>query len=147
MPKIVKPLTDKEIKNAKYTSKEEFALKKQEFEKNKKLENSNSTEEPKLNNKLSDGKGLYLLIKENGTKVFQFDFTYENKRKTMSFGTYPDISLAEARSLREKAKELLKQNINPILEKKPSISTYEINSFKNISEKWLLRMNAKIGNT
>ncbi|WP_066159718.1 tyrosine-type recombinase/integrase [Aliarcobacter skirrowii] len=140
MPKIVKPLTDKEIKNAKYTSKEEFALKKQEFEKNKKLENSNSTEEPKLNNKLSDGKGLYLLIKENGTKVFQFDFTYENKRKTMSFGTYPDISLAEARSLREKAKELLKQNINPILEKKSSISTYDINSFKNISEKWLLRM-------
>lgn len=44
MPKIVKPLTDKEIKNAKYTSKEEFALKKQEFEKNKKWRGNLNTD-------------------------------------------------------------------------------------------------------
>ena len=58
----------------------------------------------------------------------------------MSFGIYPDISLAEARILKDKAKELLKQNINPILEKNSSNNLDDTNIFKNIAEKWLLRM-------
>ncbi|MDD4330432.1 MAG: Arm DNA-binding domain-containing protein [Aliarcobacter sp.] len=110
MPKVVKPLTDKEIKNTKYTSKEEF-------EQLKKIAKLNNNPEPKLNNKLSDGQGLYLIIKENGTKFFQYDFTFENKRKSMSFGVYPEITLSEARTLRDKTKELLKQKINPIIDK------------------------------
>ncbi len=132
MPKIVKPLTDKEIKNAKYTSKEEY-------EQLKKIAKLNNKEKPKLNNKLSDGQGLYLIIKENGTKFFQFDFSFENKRKSMSFGVYPDTSLSEARALKDKTKKLLKQNINPIVEKNISHED-NINTFKNISEKWLSKM-------
>lgn len=132
MPKIVKPLTDKEIKNAKYTSKEEY-------EQLKKIAKLNNKEKPKLNNKLSDGQGLYLIIKENGTKFFQFDFTFENKRKSMSFGVYPDTSLSEARTLRDNTKKLLKQNINPIVVKNVSLEDNS-NTFKNISEKWLSKM-------
>ena len=113
MPKIVKPLTDKEIKASKAKEKEY---------------------------KLSDGQSLYLVVKTNGTKFFRYDFTFEKKRKSMSFGIYPDISLAEARSLKDKAKELLKQNINPIVEKNSSNNTDDINTFKNTAEKWLLRM-------
>ena len=113
MPKVVKPLTDKEIKASKAKEKEY---------------------------KLSDGQSLYLVVKTNGTKFFRYDFTFENKRKSMSFGIYPDISLAEARILKDKAKELLKQNINPILEKNSSNNLDDTNIFKNIAEKWLLRM-------
>ena len=113
MPKVVKPLTDKEIKASKAKEKEY---------------------------KLSDGQSLYLVVKTNGTKFFRYDFTFEKKRKSMSFGIYPDISLAEARSLKDKAKELLKQNINPIVEKNSSNNTDDINTFKNTAEKWLLRM-------
>ncbi|NLN13288.1 MAG: integrase arm-type DNA-binding domain-containing protein, partial [Arcobacter skirrowii] len=113
MPKIVKPLTDKEIKASKPKEKDY---------------------------KLSDGQSLYLVVKTNGTKFFRYDFTFENKRKSLSFGVYPGISLSEARSLRDNAKELLKQNINPIFEKKSSNNIDDTNTFKNISEKWLLRM-------
>ena len=113
MPKVVKPLTDKEIKASKAKEKEY---------------------------KLSDGQSLYLVVKTNGTKFFRYDFTFEKKRKSMSFGIYPDISLAEARILKDKAKELLKQNINPIVEKNSSNNTDDINTFKNTAEKWLLRM-------
>ena len=113
MPKVVKPLTDKEIKASKAKEKEY---------------------------KLSDGQSLYLVVKTNGTKFFRYDFTFEKKRKSMSFGIYPDISLAEARSLKDKAKELLKQNINPIVEKNSSNNVDETNIFKNIAEKWLSRM-------
>ncbi|MGB6329852.1 MAG: integrase arm-type DNA-binding domain-containing protein [Halarcobacter sp.] len=112
MPKIVKPLTDKEIKAAKPKEKQY---------------------------KLSDGQSLYLIIKPNGTKFFRFDFKFENKRKSMSFGVYPDVSLSEARKLRDNTKELLKQNINPILEKNISLED-STNTFKNISEKWLSKM-------
>ncbi len=113
MPKVVKPLTDKEIKSSKPKEKEY---------------------------KLSDGQSLYLIVKTNGTKFFRYDFTFENKRKSMSFGVYPETSLSEARILRDKTRELLKQNINPIFEKNSSNNTDNINIFKNISEKWLLRM-------
>ncbi len=90
MPKVVKPLTDKEIKTSKPKEKEY---------------------------KLSDGQSLYLVVKTNGTKFFRYDFSFENKRKSMSFGVYPEISLSEARILRDKTKELLKQKINPIIDK------------------------------
>ena len=134
MAKIVKPLTDTEIKKAKYTSKKDF-------EELKKVAKQNNKSEPKISNKLSDGQGLYLIIKENGTKFFQFDFVYAEKRKSMSFGVYPDTSLKEARELREKAKEQLSHNINPIESKS---SNFEVTvNFKYISEKWFTLMKSE----
>ena len=112
MPKVVKPLTDKEIKASKPKEKEY---------------------------KLSDGQSLYLVVKTNGTKFFRYDFTFENKRKSMSFGIYPEISLSEARILKDKTKELLKQKINPIIDKNLSNINSD-NTFKSISEKWLSKM-------
>lgn len=114
MAKIVKPLTDTEIKKAKEKDKEY---------------------------KLSDGQGLYLVVKINGSKFFRFDFSYAGKRKSMSFGVYPKISLKEAREQREKAKEQLSHNINPIESKS---SNFEITaSFKYISEKWFTLMKSE----
>ncbi len=57
----------------------------------------------------------------------------------MSFEVYPDITLSEARKIRDNTKELLKQNINPILEKNISLEDSS-NTFKNISEKWLSKL-------
>ena len=68
MSKIVKPLTDTEIKKAKYTSKEEFEI--------LKINNPNIQRK----NKLSDGNGLFLNVRESGTKMWQFDFKLFNKR-------------------------------------------------------------------
>ena len=107
MAKIVKPLTDTEIKKAKPNEKDY---------------------------KLSDGENLYLVVKSNGTKFFRFDFTYAKKRKSMSFGIYPSISLKEARELKDKAREQLKQNINPIESKTSNFE--DITTFEYIAQKW-----------
>ena len=47
--------------------------------------------------KLSDGKGLYLLVKKSG-KYFRFDYRYAGKRKTLAIGVYPRVTLAQARN-------------------------------------------------
>lgn len=91
MPKISKPLCNTDVKNFKPYEK---AYKK------------------------PDGKGLWILIKPNGSKMWRFDFKYANKNLSMSFGLYPDVSLKEAREARKNARDLLSKNINPILEKK-----------------------------
>ncbi|WP_141051891.1 tyrosine-type recombinase/integrase [Aliarcobacter cryaerophilus] len=108
MPKISKPLYESEIKNARYTSDEEFKILEKELAKN------NPNEKAVKKNKLADGKGLYLIIKPNGSKLWRFDFRYGNKNLSMSFGIYPEVSLKEAREKREEARELISKNINPI---------------------------------
>ena len=108
MPKISKPLYESEIKNARYTSDEEFKILEKELAKN------NPNEKAVKKNKLADGKGLYLIIKPNGSKLWRFDFRYGNKNLSMSFGIYPEVSLKEAREKREEAREFLSKNINPI---------------------------------
>lgn len=80
MPKIAKPLTELQIKTAKSKDK---------------------------SYKLTDGEGLYLLIKQDSAKLWRLDYTRPiiKKRNTLALGTYPEVSLSEARSKREKAKK------------------------------------------
>ena len=53
--------------------------------------------------KLPDERGLHLLVKTNGSKLWQLRYRYQGKEKTASLGQYPDVSLAEAREKREAA--------------------------------------------
>ncbi len=43
--------------------------------------------------KLSDGKGLHLLIKPNGGKYWRYSYRYQQKQKTLALGVYPDVGL------------------------------------------------------
>lgn len=65
--------------------------------------------------KLSDGDGLQLWIKPNGSKLWMLDYTHPviKKRSSISFGAYPSLSLAEARKKRAQAKELIISGIDP----------------------------------
>lgn len=65
--------------------------------------------------KLSDGDGLQLWVKPNGSKLWMLDYTHPitKKRSSLAFGPYPALSLAEARKKRSEAKELLAQKIDP----------------------------------
>ena len=47
--------------------------------------------------KLSDGGGLYILIQPHGTKLWRMGYRIGGKQKTLAFGIYPTVSLAEAR--------------------------------------------------
>src|SRR5690606_22267937 len=64
---------------------------------------------------LSDGGGLQLRIKPNGSKIWLLDYyrPYTNKRTSISFGSYPNIGLADARAKRDESRALLAQNIDP----------------------------------
>ena len=64
---------------------------------------------------LFDGGGMYLLIKANNSKIWRFKYTrpYTKKGALISFGSYPEVSLQQARKLRDEARELIKQGIDP----------------------------------
>ena len=64
--------------------------------------------------KLSDGQGLYLLVKPSGGKLWRFKYRYNNKDKVMAIGKYPDISLASARKNRTALREQVALGFNPI---------------------------------
>ena len=53
---------------------------------------------------INDGGGLYLVVGKNGTKIWKFIFSFEGKRKKLSFGVYPDITLENARRKSEEAR-------------------------------------------
>jgi integrase len=63
---------------------------------------------------LNDGGGLRIIVKPNGSKIWEFKFTFQGARKSTSFGSYPNISLSGARGKADKFKLLIEQNINPI---------------------------------
>lgn len=91
--------------------------------------------------KLFDGGGLYLLVRPNGTKLWQLSYRYLQKQKTLSIGQYPIISLAEAREARDKAKKLLAQDppIDPMEQKKENKRLAQRNTennFKAVALEW-----------
>ena len=63
--------------------------------------------------RLFDGGRMFLLIETTGAKMWRLKYRFHGKEKSLSLGVYPGVSLAEARKQREKARALLKQNIDP----------------------------------
>jgi len=82
--------------------------------------------DPKLRNakpdtkpyKLVDEKGLYIEIKPNGGKTWRYRFRIDGKESTFTIGDYPDVTLAQARDERKKARAMVKEGINPCLQRK-----------------------------
>ncbi len=63
--------------------------------------------------KLSDGGGLYLLIKPTGYKSWKYDFRLDSIRGSYTIGNYPDIGLKRARQEHREARELVALGTNP----------------------------------
>ncbi|VAX74578.1 prophage CPS-53 integrase [Enterobacter cloacae] len=64
--------------------------------------------------KLSDGRGLYLLVNPNGKRYWRLKYRVAGKEKLLALGVYPDVTLAEARSKREEAKRALLVGLTPM---------------------------------
>ena len=89
--------------------------------------------------KLNDGKGLYLYINTSGGKLWRFDFSYNGKRKTLSIGKYPTVSLVEARQAAENARRLLASGQDPSEAKqqgKRERQAAALNTFESIARRW-----------
>jgi hypothetical protein len=75
-----------------------------------KAKNAKGREKPY---KLTDTGGLYLLVMPAGGKYWRFDYRYDGKRKTLALGTYPEISLLDARSRVCDARKAIAHGIEP----------------------------------
>lgn len=96
--------------------------------------------------KLFDGGGMYLYVKpkpkdaNKPTKYWRIDFRVNGKYKTLSLGTYPDVSLADARKKREEIRQLIAQGIDPSVQRKAikAVKTEQnTNTFEIIGREWL----------
>ena len=63
--------------------------------------------------KYSDGGGLHLLVTPTGSRLWRMQYRYCGKQKTLAFGSYPLLSLAEARVRRDEAKRQLADGFDP----------------------------------
>lgn len=113
MPKLVVPLTDIHIRNAKAKDKPY---------------------------KLSDGGGLYVEIMPHGSKLWRMKVRQANgKESILSFGAYPGVPLVDARSERAKAKQQQAAGLDPVQKKrieKQQKKKSAINTFELIAREW-----------
>jgi integrase len=125
MAKITKPLTNTEVSQAK----------------------------PKDNDyTLLDGEGLQLRVKTSGTKSWLFNYYHPitKKRKNLSLGQYPALTLAEARKQRASSKELLTNNIDPKEYRDDQLSDEKLKmgfTLKSIALDWFEVKKTKIAET
>lgn len=111
MPKLIVPLTSLQISNVKPKEKDY---------------------------KLTDGGGLYLLITPSGGKLWRLKYRFRGKEKLLSFGSFPQKTLSDARQGREEAKKLIAQGLDPSEEKKEqeAARNKEQETFEVIAHEW-----------
>ncbi|MEM9277727.1 MAG: Arm DNA-binding domain-containing protein, partial [Pseudomonadota bacterium] len=68
--------------------------------------------------RMSDGDNLYLLIQPSGSKLWQFRYRFMGKENVLSFGKYPLVTLAEARTKRGMAQKSLLDGVDPAAQRK-----------------------------
>ena len=69
--------------------------------------------------RLSDGDGRYLLLAvKGGAHGWRLDYTFHGRRKTLSLGTYPSTTLANARRKADAARERVAEGLDPSQERK-----------------------------
>ncbi len=64
--------------------------------------------------KVSDSHGLYLRVKPGGSRHWYLKYRISGKESRIALGTYPAISLSDARQQREGIRKMLALNINPV---------------------------------
>ncbi len=58
--------------------------------------------------KVSDSGGLYLHVSTKSHKSWRFKYRFEKKELLLTLGTYPEVSLADARGKRDDARKVLR---------------------------------------
>jgi integrase len=89
--------------------------------------------------KLVDANRLFLLVTPSGGKLWRWNYYYDGKQKSMAFGAYPAVSLADARAKRDEAAGSLSEGHDPSLAKKLKIeANLEAGrqTFEKIARQW-----------
>ncbi len=88
--------------------------------------------------RLSDEKGLYILVTKTG-KYFRFDYRFGARRNTLAFGVYPEVGIKEARAMRDDARHQIRQGIDPAEKKKAEKDRRHeqtTNTFEAVARRW-----------
>ncbi len=98
---------------------------------------------------LADGNGLSLLVKTDGTKLWEFRYTSPSKlkRRKSSLGKFPDVPLALAREKAQNYRELLSQKIDPIDKKKEDKIKLQIDQdgiFDKVVDEWFIKQEKEL---
>lgn len=89
--------------------------------------------------KLFDERGLFLIVTPAGGKWWRLKYRFEGKEKLLSLGTYPDVTLKDARERRDSARKQLADGIDPSHSRKAQKSMRQVqaaNSFELVSREW-----------
>lgn len=90
--------------------------------------------------KITDGNGLYIEVKPNGSKLWRYRYRIAGKENVYAIGEYPAVSLADARRERDGARELVKQGRHPAHARQLSKTNQlgeNANTFKAVAEEWI----------
>ena len=89
---------------------------------------------------VADEKGLCLLIKPNGSKLWRYRYRVGGKMKVLALGAYPEASLADARRKRDSARAQLHDGVDPGAERKKAKLLAELsaeNTFAAIADEYI----------
>lgn len=90
--------------------------------------------------RMTDGHGLYLNVTAAGGKLWRWKYRFQGTEKLMSFGSYPDVSLLDARERHAAGRKLLAAGVDPMEQRKverAAAVTAQDNSFKSVAGQWL----------
>jgi hypothetical protein len=94
-------------------------------------------EKPRL--RVTDSGGLYLEVQPTGGKHWRWKYRFLGKEKRLAIGTYPAITLAQARRARDDARDLLKTGTDPVAAKKEAKRAHRVRhgtTFEPVAREW-----------
>lgn len=92
--------------------------------------------------RLTDGLGLYLLVRPNGAKLWRQDYRFAGKDKTLSVGIYPDVPLKVARERRDEIRTQVAGGVDPSEHRKTSKLHHALaqeNTFEAVAREWFAK--------
>jgi integrase len=90
--------------------------------------------------KLADSGGLFLAVMPAGGKLWRWKYRFEGREKLMALGSYPEISLAEARSRHAEGRRLLAAGVDPMARRraaKRALQEQSGTTFEAIAALWM----------
>jgi integrase len=90
---------------------------------------------------LRDGAGLFLLVQTNGQRLWRFRYTFNGRERLRGLGSYPDVSLEEARKRKNATRALVLAGIDPIEHKlstrlEGEKSSRDAATFEHVAREW-----------
>lgn len=95
--------------------------------------------------KLFAGEGLFLLVTPKGGKWWRFKYRFQGKEKQLSLGTYPEVSVRQARDQCRVARDELRKAVDPAIHRrarKAALDGNAENSFEAVAREWVIKRSA-----